>query len=379
MMQEGREIDVFISFSFADQHFADRVARELTERHGIRCWICTRDIDGGNRYKRDIDRAIHAAKGTVLIWSANAYRSEEIPKEVDITMYDKKPVIPFKLDDSPYSEDTEYDLLTVQYIDARGADLSERIDALAELLIRKLKLRPAMASSQKQEEKGPYAWAASVPSAAARMPFAPTESRVQPQRPAPDAARPDAPRGIFEENGFAFLCSNGYATVISGPDEPVVRLPDTAMGCPVNGLADDCFKGRQQLREVYVPAGVRVVGKRAFAQCGSLIRVQFALGLKKLGDSCFSGCESLKDIILPDTLELIGARCFAGCTAMQALSIPERVTDIGEGAFSNRAKDMTVTVKAGTSALDALVNDGYVSFRQYYTAKPGEVLEIRLS
>ena len=44
--------DVFISFSFKDQSFAENIVNILSSTYGISCWICTRDIDGGKRYKK---------------------------------------------------------------------------------------------------------------------------------------------------------------------------------------------------------------------------------------------------------------------------------------------------------------------------------------
>jgi len=40
--------DVFISFSFHDQNAAETLVNYLSSRHGISCWICTRELNGGN-------------------------------------------------------------------------------------------------------------------------------------------------------------------------------------------------------------------------------------------------------------------------------------------------------------------------------------------
>ncbi len=50
--------DVFISFSFKDQGLAEALVNILSSKHGISCWICTRDIEGGKRYKKLIPEAI---------------------------------------------------------------------------------------------------------------------------------------------------------------------------------------------------------------------------------------------------------------------------------------------------------------------------------
>ena len=54
--------DVFISFSFQDQEQAEEIVNILSSKYGISSWICTRDIDGGRRYKSLITEAIDAAQ-----------------------------------------------------------------------------------------------------------------------------------------------------------------------------------------------------------------------------------------------------------------------------------------------------------------------------
>ncbi|MBR3905590.1 MAG: toll/interleukin-1 receptor domain-containing protein, partial [Clostridia bacterium] len=82
--------DVFISFSFKDINKAMQVVNELLSRHGIRCWICTKEIDGGSSYKQDIVNAIMASKLTVLLWSKNAAASLDIPREIGIALEERK-------------------------------------------------------------------------------------------------------------------------------------------------------------------------------------------------------------------------------------------------------------------------------------------------
>lgn len=67
--------DVFVSFSFADQADAEEIVNTLTTDYGITCWICTRDINGGARYKRLIPEAIRAAKVVVFLQSESAVES----------------------------------------------------------------------------------------------------------------------------------------------------------------------------------------------------------------------------------------------------------------------------------------------------------------
>ncbi len=123
--------EVFISFSFKDQPIAETIVNKLLNTYHISCWICTQDIRAGENYKKTIVKAINEATVLLLIQSENSMHSQEVPKEVSIALKKNKTVIPFVIDNSELSEDLEYDLLTVQRVDARKPTLDERIEELA--------------------------------------------------------------------------------------------------------------------------------------------------------------------------------------------------------------------------------------------------------
>ena len=123
--------DAFISFSFKDQAEAEGIVNILSNTYGIRCWICTRDIQGGNYYKRDIVKAIRESRAFVFIQSRSSVESDQVPNEVSIALNSKKTVIPFMIEESQLDEDLEYDLARVHRIDATIPTLENRIAELA--------------------------------------------------------------------------------------------------------------------------------------------------------------------------------------------------------------------------------------------------------
>lgn len=129
---ESNASEVFISFSFKDQAIAETIVNQLLNKYHISCWICTQDIRAGENYKKLIVKAISDAKVFLMIQSESSMISTEVPKEVSIALNKNKTVIPFVIDNSELSEDLEYDLLTVQRIDARRPTLDERIEELAQ-------------------------------------------------------------------------------------------------------------------------------------------------------------------------------------------------------------------------------------------------------
>lgn len=127
--------DVFVSFSFADQEFAELIVNKLSTEYGISCWICTRDIDGGKRYKRLIPEAIDESQVVVFLQSENALSSREIPKEIGMAFDAGKTIIPFRLDKAQLQGDLRYDLYGVEYIDATVPTIEQRIRDLASAIL----------------------------------------------------------------------------------------------------------------------------------------------------------------------------------------------------------------------------------------------------
>ncbi len=131
-MNEQYSHDIFISFSFADQKTAEEIVNELTSKYGFSCWICTRDIDGGKRFKALIPQAIDEARVVVFIQSESALASREIPKEIGMAFDANKTIIPFKLDMAQPQGDLRYDLYGVEYIDATVPTWEQRVYELAQ-------------------------------------------------------------------------------------------------------------------------------------------------------------------------------------------------------------------------------------------------------
>jgi hypothetical protein len=119
---------IFVSHSSRDREIAMGVCRDL-EKRGIRCWISSRDIEGGEGYQESIDRAIRSASAMVLIFSSNANESPEIQKELALASSRKVTVIPVRSENVMPIGALEYELITRQWIDL----FDDREDGLARL------------------------------------------------------------------------------------------------------------------------------------------------------------------------------------------------------------------------------------------------------
>src|SRR5688572_4482445 len=72
--------DVFISYSSSDKHTADAICAALEARRW-RCWIAPRDVVGGSEWGASIIEAIEQSRLMVLVYSANANRSQQVLRE----------------------------------------------------------------------------------------------------------------------------------------------------------------------------------------------------------------------------------------------------------------------------------------------------------
>src|SRR6185437_6359182 len=114
----GRAVgkEIFISHSSRDIKKAQAICKAL-EARGRFCWMSSRDINPGDNYQGSIVRAIREAPVMVLVFSANANRSDEIKKELSLASQLKRIVIPARIEDVEPNTDLQYELATRQWID----------------------------------------------------------------------------------------------------------------------------------------------------------------------------------------------------------------------------------------------------------------------
>ena len=121
--------DLFISYSTKDKTTADAVCARM-ESGGVRCWYAPRDIEPGADWAESIIRAIDGSKVMALIFTKDSNVSRQVLREVNYAVGKGVTVIPFRLTDDAPIERMQYYLSAVHWIDARNAELDEKIDEL---------------------------------------------------------------------------------------------------------------------------------------------------------------------------------------------------------------------------------------------------------
>lgn len=89
----------------------------------------------------------------------------------------------------------------------------------------------------------------------------------------------------------------------------------------------------RKVRNVEIPATVREIGPRAFANCRSLNEITVPASVQKLGHGAFSGCASLTQVIFSGACAALPDDCFKGCVRLGSVQFPSGLKRIGNSAF----------------------------------------------
>lgn len=127
------DIDVFVSHhTDSSLHIVEAIVNKL-ESHGIRCWYAPRNTDGS--YAGSIARAINACSVFLLILNKPSSESVHVLNELDmvtkrLSKKEEVCVIPFHTADNDISEDAQYYLGRLHWIDAMKPSMYDRIEEL---------------------------------------------------------------------------------------------------------------------------------------------------------------------------------------------------------------------------------------------------------
>jgi len=144
---------------------------------------------------------------------------------------------------------------------------------------------------------------------------------------------------------FEYITNNHVITIVkyTGPGGNVT-VPDKVNGLPVTDIAksafaytyawgNNVFTTADKLTNVVIPDSVTNIEDSAFAPCENLTNVKLGRGIRLIGKNAFRGCSSLASIVIPDGVTRIEESTFGNCYSLTNVVIPNSVTDIGTNAF----------------------------------------------
>jgi hypothetical protein len=143
---------IFLSYSRGDAQQANDWVANL-EQFGYRVWIDRAGIRGGQQWNATIVRSIREAQAVILLLSPNSARSDNVRREIDLTVEAKKRIIPIEIQATTIPENLQYQLAGVQrlqvWMDPRGG-LSLVMAALKEAGVERGTARIVEATSGRQ-------------------------------------------------------------------------------------------------------------------------------------------------------------------------------------------------------------------------------------
>ena len=82
-----------------------------------------------------------------------------------------------------------------------------------------------------------------------------------------------------------------------------------------------CAFCSMNLERVVLPAGLKSIGKAAFANCTRLASVTMPATLDSIADLAFVSCESLQTVVLPAQVVYVGKGAFMRCTSLSSITV----------------------------------------------------------
>lgn len=145
--------------------------------------------------------------------------------------------------------------------------------------------------------------------------------------------------------------------------EPIVVMPETVGGLPVDRINDYRFSNSCFVRGIRLSDTIQIMGTGAFGLNDDLQVIVFGSGMRTIEDGgAFLNCVNLRQVVLNDGLEYIGSNCFSGCDNLKEIEIPSSVTKIHLTAFFSCADDLTIIGEAGSYA-EQYAKENNINFR----------------
>lgn len=128
---EQTKYDVFISYSrkdYVDEHenvipnnMLSKI-RDTLKANGISYWFDEEGIYSGDEFASVLTNAIRNSRIFLFISSVNSNQSKWTSNEISTALEFKKPIIPFRIDNSPYNDSVMMKIVSFDYIECKDEE-----------------------------------------------------------------------------------------------------------------------------------------------------------------------------------------------------------------------------------------------------------------
>lgn len=131
---------------------------------------------------------------------------------------------------------------------------------------------------------------------------------------------------------LTFALQDAYAVLVRYEGEDTeLEIPKEAGGLPVEKIGKYAFPENDTLIRIVLPPSVKVLDDHALYRISSLKELILNEGLEELGRSCFRG-QNIENLKLPESLRRIKRGAFSQ-TGIRRIRIPPLVEEIGDAAW----------------------------------------------
>ena len=128
-------------------------------------------------------------------------------------------------------------------------------------------------------------------------------------------------------HGDFLIIGDGILLEYKGSAERVIIPPDVRI------IADGAFRNNKHIRTVVAFEGLLSIGKYAFRECSSLLKIRLPKGLEYIGYGAFQECSSLSSVKIPDSVTRLSGYAFTNCTSLYKAEPGIGIEEIDIGTF----------------------------------------------
>ena len=142
------------------------------------------------------------------------------------------------------------------------------------------------------------------------------------------------------QNGKVDVVGVANYAFYPSPELTSVVLPNSILF-----IGTGAFQECSVLKTITLPDNVETILQDGFGFCDNLEEVNLGTGLKILGEFAFEGCDKLKAITIPDKMETIERYCVRDCSALEKVVLGNSLKTIEHGVFEGCPNIAEVTSK----------------------------------
>ena len=134
----------------------------------------------------------------------------------------------------------------------------------------------------------------------------------------------------------------------------------------ITSVGSYAFSGCTNATEVIFNEDIKIIGKRAFENCG-FTSMYLPDYLDTIGEGAFNGCSSLKGaLVIPYTVSEIGDAAFGNCSLITYAYLPDYITSINENLFIDCTKLKEVSISYGVEEIKDGAFSGCTALTEIY-------------